>query len=215
MLQLHLHIFIIIDEPILSLFFWNCGHFFLGNSKILPLTYFFLPSCPGYIFQVCSCLLIVSFPKHFPNQWLTNLWVYGEAWNAYILLASPLLSQRKRVLPSLKKTPPEFGSIPILLQDCTSIITHKHSFTLKHLQLHSLHGCLPFYWTTDKNLTLTLSPILVAIYNAYICFCSVPNFLTCALCPLSLLNVKCSGPYLYHPTKIFLAQCCPQFLSSL
>lgn len=188
----------------------SCWSLLLG---LLPLTDFFLSSCPGHLFQVCSCLFMVSFPNHFPNQELTNLLLYGEAWDAYILLASPLLSQRKRILPSLKKTPPEFGSLPILLQDSTSIIIHKYSFILKHLQPHSLHGLLPFYWTTNNNLTLL--PIPVTIYNTCICFCSAPNSLTCGFCPHSLLNAICSGPYLYHFTKIVLAQHCPQFLPSL
>lgn len=177
-----------------------------------PLTDFFLPYCPENLFQICSSLLTVSFPNHFSNQWLMNLLLCGEAWPAYIFLASLVLSQRKRFLPCLKQAPIESGSLPILLHDSTSLIIHNYSFILKHLPPHVLYGLLTFYQTKNN---LTLLPILVIIYDACICFCSVPNFLTSGLCPLSLLNVVCSGLHHYLSTKVVLAQHCPQFLSSL
>lgn len=120
----------------------------------------------------------------------------------YTFSLTSLISE-KEGSTSLKQTLPDFVSLPILfLFGLTSIITHKYSFIRMHLQLHIL---LLIYLITNSNLILTLLAILVTIYNACICFCSVPNFL---ICGLSLVNVICSGPYFYHCTKIASAQHC-------
>lgn len=116
-----------------------------------------------------------------------------------------LISEEQNSL-SLKQTLPEFGSLLILLfSDSTSIITHKYSFILMHLQSHTLFF---IHWATN-NFNFK---ILVTIYNACIYFCSVLNFLTCDRWPLSVLNIICSGPYLYHCSKISLALYYSQFL---